>query len=182
MERWNMKNGVDGFAEFYATHPACRYSVNELEVAAQILLRSPDQTCFYDYLNGKEALDEIRKQGSWNFKNIIIQCASDSWIQEQYRRWFTGKDRFVTVFQYHSSDKNMLFYNWLIGNRNWKADAFLLYKALSRIHSAEYGNAAQFTAGAEVEEIAFDALSEVSYDFRNEYVEHTWTELDEIKD
>jgi hypothetical protein len=92
MEKWNMNNGIDGFAEFYATHPRCRYEEQELqEMAKQNMY--PDCT-----VNQLE----------------VTKAMNDSWLQEQYARWFEGNDRFVTICQYHLADEDKLFFNWLI--------------------------------------------------------------------
>ena len=119
MEKWNMNNGTDGFAEFYATHPACRYDEKTLEVVASmkldsyldtpkwedvVLLVQPDQN--YTLPPGYEHAKKNAK--------TVAACARDTWIQEQYARWFEGYDRFKTLCQYHLADENKLFFNWLI--------------------------------------------------------------------
>jgi|GEM_PF-3633695 len=96
MEKWNMNNGADGFAEFYATHPRCRFDEASLQEMVSI--------------NGNGVWsDDAEKM------EIDVQKAlNDSWLQEQYARWFEGKDRFVTICQYHLADEDKLFFNWLI--------------------------------------------------------------------
>lgn len=88
IEKWNMNNGTDGFIDFHANHhPACRFTAEELE---ELLLT---------YRNDAAGL-----------------LGGERWISEQYRRWFTGTDRFATVAMYHrpSVDNTNLFYNWLM--------------------------------------------------------------------
>ena len=90
IEKWNMNNGTDGFIDFHANHhPACRFTAEELE---DILSMSGD------FL--------------WLF------MANHRWLSEQYRRWFTGTDRFATVAMYYrhryTVDNTNLFYNWLV--------------------------------------------------------------------
>ena len=51
--------------------------------------------------------------------------------------------------------------------RDWEQDAKKLYKALSRLYD---------DGSDEAYDMAFDILSEVSVDFRNEYTEHTWSQ------
>jgi hypothetical protein len=118
MEKWNMNNGIDGFAEFYATHPACKYDVETLETIAgmkrdsnlftpeweDVILMVQDQN--YTLPPGYEHARENEK--------TVTACARDNWIQEQYARWFEGNDRFLTMTQYHLVDENKLFFNWLI--------------------------------------------------------------------
>jgi len=52
--------------------------------------------------------------------------------------------------------------------RDWEGDAKLLYTALSRMHQADNEDMEIAT------EMAFDVLSSVSMDFRNEYAAYTW--------
>jgi hypothetical protein len=61
-----------------------------------------------------------------------------------------------------------------IGERDWQADAFMLYKALSRFNKA-HGHKEIVAANT----MAFDILSKVSWDFRNEYVCHEWPEAND---
>lgn len=51
--------------------------------------------------------------------------------------------------------------------RNWEQDAKQLYTALSRLYSQ---------GDDEAHDMAFNVLSEVSVDFRNEYTAHAWTQ------
>jgi len=55
--------------------------------------------------------------------------------------------------------------------RDWQADAFILYKALSRFNKAH-----EHEEIVTAQTMAFDILSKVSWDFRNEYVCHEWPE------
>jgi hypothetical protein len=55
--------------------------------------------------------------------------------------------------------------------RDWQADAFILYKALSRFNKAH-----EHEEIVVAQTMAFDILSKVSWDFRNEYVCHEWQE------
>ena len=98
MEKWNMNNGVDGFAEFYATHPRCRFEEPILEEMVSINMNGiPEE---YDE-NNMEQYD-------------VSKALNDSWLQQQYARWFEGNDRFLTMSQYHMADEEKLFFNWLI--------------------------------------------------------------------
>ena len=56
--------------------------------------------------------------------------------------------------------------------RDWEGDAKLLYTALSRMHQADNEDMEIAT------EMAFDVLSSVSMDFRNEYSAYTWGLVD----
>lgn len=58
--------------------------------------------------------------------------------------------------------------------RDWEGDAKLLYTALSRMHQADNEDMEIAT------EMAFDVLSSVSMDFRNEYAACKWPTLEEI--
>ena len=51
--------------------------------------------------------------------------------------------------------------------RDWEQDAKKLYTALSRLYSE---------GGDQAHDMAFNVLSEVSVDFRNEYTAHAWTQ------
>lgn len=51
--------------------------------------------------------------------------------------------------------------------RDWEQDAKKLYTALSRLYSE---------SDEKAHDMAFDVLSEVSVDFRNEYTAHAWTQ------
>ena len=51
--------------------------------------------------------------------------------------------------------------------RDWEQDAKKLYTALSRLYSQ---------GDEKAQDMAFDVLSEVSVDFRNEYTAHGWTQ------
>jgi len=98
MEKWNMNNGADGFAEFYATHPRCRFDEPILQEMVSI------------NLNGiPEEYDENNME-----QYEVSKALNDSWLQQQYARWFEGNDRFLTVCQYHLADEDKLFFNWLI--------------------------------------------------------------------
>ena len=97
METWNMNNGTDGFAEFYATHPRCRFDEPILQEMVSINLNGiPEE---YDE-NNMEQYD-------------VSKALNDSWLQEQYQRWFKNDDRFLTMFQYCAGDGRGLFTNWL---------------------------------------------------------------------
>ena len=90
MEKWNMNNGMDGFIDFYGNHhPSWRHDEQAL-----LQMVSPD---LHDTRTHQQVLEEI----------------TDSWIQEQYRRWIVGTDRFVTLYLYHAVDPNNRFYDWL---------------------------------------------------------------------
>ena len=58
--------------------------------------------------------------------------------------------------------------------RDWEDDAKLLYTALSRMHQADNEDMEIAT------EMAFDVLSSVSMDFRNEYAACKWPTLEDI--
>ena len=58
--------------------------------------------------------------------------------------------------------------------RDWEGDAKLLYTALSRMHQADNEDMEIAT------EMAFDVLSSVSMDFRNEYAACKWPTLEDI--
>ena len=98
MEKWNMNNGADGFAEFYATHPRCRFDEASLQEMVSINRNGVPK----EYDEEKMEIYDVQK------------ALNDSWLQEQYARWFEGKDRFVTICQYHLADEDKLFFNWLI--------------------------------------------------------------------
>ena len=100
MEKWNMNNGVDGFAEFCATHPRCRYEEQELQELAK-------QQSLPGYIISI-------KPGCTVNQLEVTKARNDSWLQEQYARWFEGNDRFLTICQYHLADEDKLFFNWLI--------------------------------------------------------------------
>ena len=95
IEKWNMNNGTDGFIDFHANHPACRFTAEELEEILTTTMRA-----------GWFARTE----------QPAHLVGGDNWISEQYHRWFTGNDRFATVAMYHrpSVDNTNLFYNWLM--------------------------------------------------------------------
>lgn len=59
-------------------------------------------------------------------------------------------------------------------DRDWEGDAKLLYTALSRMHQADNEDMEIATA------MAFEVLSSVSMDFRNEYAACKWPTLEEI--
>lgn len=123
IEKWHMNNGSAGFAEFYATHPACRFDERTLEEMVSIKINGfpniPDVS--FDeiviMITDDNFVDmkpkNLLKYAKQN-RSEIIACASDTWIQEQYRRWFEGHDRFLRVCQYHLADDEKLFFNWLI--------------------------------------------------------------------
>lgn len=100
IEKWNMNNGADGFAEFYATHPRCRFDEASLQEMVSININGVPK----EYDEEKMEIYDVQK------------ALNDSWLQEQYHRWFTGTDRFATVAMYHrpSVDNTNLFYNWLM--------------------------------------------------------------------
>ena len=89
-----MNNGADGFAEFYATHPRCRFDEPTLQEMVSINLDGKSE----EYDGNME----------------VSKALNDSWLQQQYARWFEGNDRFLTVCQYHLADEDKLFFNWLI--------------------------------------------------------------------
>jgi hypothetical protein len=118
IEKWNMNNGAAGFAEFYATHPSCRFDEPTLEEMASMMINGFPNFTHVDFHDIVTALTRENSDGYENFasqnRNTIIACASDTWIQEQYNRWFEGHDRFLSVCQYHLADGEKLFFNWLI--------------------------------------------------------------------
>ena len=59
-------------------------------------------------------------------------------------------------------------------HRDWEDDAKLLYTALSRMHQADNEDMEIAT------EMAFEVLSSVSMDFRNEYAACKWPTLEDI--
>ena len=103
MEKWNMNNGVDGFAEFYATHPRCRF---EEQILEEMVLINLDETYV---MSDMESTTPAPNNGT-----EVTKALNDSWLQQQYARWFEGNDRFLTMSQYHMADEEKLFFNWLI--------------------------------------------------------------------
>tara|TARA_B100001287_G_C22686600_1_gene534187 strand:+ start:13986 stop:14402 length:417 start_codon:yes stop_codon:yes gene_type:complete len=108
MEKWKKNNGKDGFAEFYARHPRCRFDRDLLHEMAYINLHGIP-----------EEYEEKNRNGSVKMEIYDVSKAlNDSWLQEQYAIWFEGSDRFLTVCQYHLADEDKLFFNWLIRKKN----------------------------------------------------------------
>ncbi len=118
IEKWHMNNGSAGFAEFYATHPACRFDERTLEEMVSIKSLTLFPFAEIVIMITDDNFVDMKPKNLWKYakqnRSEIIACASDTWIQEQYRRWFEGHDRFLTVCQYHLADDEKLFFNWLI--------------------------------------------------------------------
>ena len=123
MEKWNMNNGVDGFAEFYSTHPGCRYDRQTLEEIAIMKIHgfpnlpNVDWETIITMVEDDNFVDMKPKnllKYAKNNRKTILACARDTWIRQQYARWFEGNDRFLTMSQYHMADEEKLFFNWLI--------------------------------------------------------------------
>ena len=98
MEKWNMNNGALGFAEFYAQHPRCKF----------------DEALLLEMVSiNKNGVPEEYDEEKMEIYDVN-EALNDSWLQQQYARWFEGTDRFVNICQYHLADENKLFFNWLI--------------------------------------------------------------------
>jgi hypothetical protein len=123
-EKWYMNNGADGFAEFHVTHPAGSHFDREtLEETVSMKINGLPNYEEADWIDivamvqDDNFLDMKPKrlyQYARKNRDAIIACASDTWIQQQYARWFEGTDRFWAVCRYHLRDDDKLFFNWLI--------------------------------------------------------------------